>query len=429
MRNTRIIYRIATALLVTFAFAMTAQAQETASEQGPRVLTTDLMKRQKSAEDKKIVSFVIMDDDLVTAVWVNNQPEKIEPARTVTLTKEFGFKHGRNLISVEAQDERGNKTTVNYLVAFGPGVEVFMETAEKKAAGQEGWTISASLDVRYEKDDNPTLDLGLPIKVGDLDIQGIVDDTEQPDNRISANAMAIALYKGYNIKAGGSMIDYSQEKYRPVELKVAMLGTGYSPGSLASGWLLDYLFMDIDVGGTDYAQYHTASAGYQWSWKRKSGSFSTHSLAGVYTYKDFAAPENSNGGQEQLAWTFVSLDAEQLDSYRQVLTFGNNQDGTDLSEYSFAGASFDWNNKWKSGVLFDIGFALQYRTYKTDTPLSADTPLGAKRVDLPLGVTTALGWEFVKNWSLALGAEYNVNVSNKSPWVRTIQGVTLKGSF
>ena len=90
---------------------------------------------------------------------------------------------------------------------------------------------------------------------------------------------------------------------------------------------------------------------------------------------------------------------------------------------------FDWFNKWDSGLLFDIGTGFQYRTYENDIPLSEDTPLGTKRVDIPFRFSAGLGWAFNDQWKAMYNHKYETNLSNKVPYVRNIHGLTVNGQF
>lgn len=414
-------------LIFLFNLPQTALSGDSTVQEGPKILTTDLMPRQKVDASQKIVSFVFDSDDPIISITINGQDQKIKSAKFITLTKDFRFMPGRNLITVKAKDSKTIENTVNYIVIYGKDPDALSKAAEEQSSSP--WSLNATIALKYERDDNPTLDFGSPVKLGDMDIQGMVKDSEQPDYRTSMNALATLTKGKGNFKAGIYTIDYTESKYAPLDSEVIILGGGLSPAGKDGGFLFDYMFMDINAGGFDYAQNHMFTTGYLWKKKRSDGSSRTHGLNILYMYKKFAAADAIAGYQDQLSWEYTSLDAQQQDLYRQVFSVGKSQEGFATSKYTYASMDFDWNNKWTSGVLFNTGFGLQGRQYKNEDPLSVNTPLGDKRIDIPFRLSAELGWEFYKQWSVALTGEYNVNLSNKSPWVRTIEGVILRGSF
>ena len=123
------------------------------------------------------------------------------------------------------------------------------------------------------------------------------------------------------------------------------------------------------------------------------------------------------------------MDADQLDRYRSLISLGRADEGTLESIQDFLSFDFDWKNQWKNGVLYDIGFGFANRRYPNQIPLSTKTPLGEKRTDLPFRFSTALGWKFMEGWSTHYHLRYGVNLSNKVPTVRIIQGIELQGAF
>jgi hypothetical protein len=108
---------------------------------------------------------------------------------------------------------------------------------------------------------------------------------------------------------------------------------------------------------------------------------------------------------------------------------GNSTEGFEESEYTFLALDQDWYNKWDGGFLFDVGYGLSYRTYANDEPLSEDTPLGDTRVDAPMRISLAPGYEFVKGWSAYVTGRYTFNLSNKQPYTRYLYGVRVVGIF
>ncbi len=130
-----------------------------------------------------------------------------------------------------------------------------------------------------------------------------------------------------------------------------------------------------------------------------------------------------------LKWEYRTLDNEKQDRYRRLFVLGSASEGIVETDFTFVGVDLDWNYKWDSGLLWDLGFGAQYRDYRNDEPLSKETPLGDTRVDAPIRLTTGLGWEFSPAIRLMASYQYKFNLSNKSPYVRQIFGIGLNGRF
>ncbi len=393
----------------------------------PKVVTTDLQRRQKVDKDKLIASFVIYDDGIVSKVLINGQAQKFEPADTVVLTKEFTFLHGRNLIEVLVEDDKGNEEEFLYLVAYGEGVE--LEPEEKPASSKQKIETNFVFGLKYEMDDNPTSDIGSPVKIGDIDLQGVVKDSEQPDMKRSANAIAIMNYGKFNAAVGASVGDYAKEENKPIDSMVIFANLCGEYGTFESGWLWNYMFLDFNLGEADYSQNHSFSVGYKQGDRSDEAGSKKNVYSLSYTHKEFAASSAKAGGQQNIGWEHSRRDAENMDSFRSVISVGNNYEGYEESQFDSLNLDMDWNNKWQQGALFDIGFGLQYRSYKNEQPLSVDTPLGDTRVDVPLRLSTALGWEIKQGWNIKYNYSYLLNLSNKSPYVRQLHGLALQGSF
>ena len=147
-----------------------------------------------------------------------------------------------------------------------------------------------------------------------------------------------------------------------------------------------------------------------------------------YTSADFSDSAKTDSPSYTFKWEYHSLDKELLDDYRFLFAYGKSSSGTKDSELTFTGFDFDWYNSWESGLKWDLGFGLQYRKYATAEPLT-DKFLGGTRVDVPLRFSNAFGWQFDQDWKLLLNYRYSLNISNKSIYVRSITGLTLKGAF
>ena len=154
-----------------------------------------------------------------------------------------------------------------------------------------------------------------------------------------------------------------------------------------------------------------------------------HRFAVDLTLRQFARSEQDDVTTQRAAWTYFNLDPEGLDSFRSVVSLGSSSEGFDESEYTFVAGNFDWKNRWDSGLLFNIGFGLEYRDYANDEPLSKDTPLGDTRVDTLWRFSAAPGWRFTDSISALFNYRYVTDISNKAPYVRQVYGLVVRGVF
>ncbi len=392
----------------------------------PQILTSDLARKQIIRKEYKLVSFVFIDDDNITEILINGKSQEFEPNTTVTITKKYRFQKGVSVITVVATDEKGNKREKSFLIGMGVTKE------GKSASGaqqQAGFVWNAKLDIAFEADDNPTLDLSSPVSIGDIDIQGVIPDSEQPDTRYSIQAAFIGALDGVNSFAGFKQITYSKSSNDFLNSQTIFLGAGYNKAlSENSIFTVYYMFMDINVGGSDFSQNHFIIPNIEFSSSDPDG-FYRHMFGLTFASKDFAGDELTDASQIELKWEYNSLDAEKMDNFRSIIALGTSDEGTEESQATFCSFDFDWTNKWESGLKWDAGFGFQYRDYKNETPLSENTGLGTTRVDFPIRISTGLGWQFNETWKAMYNYDYVFNLSNKSPYVRTIHGVTVSGLF
>ena len=178
----------------------------------------------------------------------------------------------------------------------------------------------------------------------------------------------------------------------------------------------------------DWSQSHTLSPGYELDSSGADGT-SRNLLAVDIIMKDFSRSDQKDATQFTLKWDHFDLDLEKQDSLRSVLALGNSTEGYEESDYNFVSLDQDWTNKWSGGFRFDVGYGLAYRDYPNDEPLSTDTPLGDTRVDAPMRISLAPGWQINPKWYVLVGYRYTFNLSNKQPYVRQIYGVTVDGTF
>ncbi|MBT4090662.1 MAG: hypothetical protein HN580_24020 [Deltaproteobacteria bacterium] len=426
MRINTILIILLFLMLITQPTAGQETTGNTAKSQAPQILTTDLTYKQISKTRTKSVSFVIIDDDNINQIFINDNPVAFSPAKSVVINRKFVFNPGKTIIKVVAIDAAGNQREKTFLVGFGLKEGVQLAPAEEK---KPELFIKTVFGVSLENDDNPSNDLSLPISVGDLEITGVIPDGEQPDQRSNLKGTLILVYKNLSGFVGATRTNYSKPENEYLSSQAIYLGAGYtSPLSSSRKLVLNFIMMDINVGGDSYSQNIGLSPGLQFNSKDTGGSYK-HLLGIDYTIKNFAASGISAGSQMIAKWVYDSQDAEKLDSYHRTFAYGTNDNGTAASKSTFFNFDYDWQNRWTSGLKWDLGFGIQHKTYINDVPLSSDTPLGSKRVDMPIRVSTGMGWHITNDWNLMYNYKYTFNLSNKTPYVRSVHGLTFNGAF
>ncbi|MDH5560552.1 MAG: hypothetical protein OEY59_06805 [Deltaproteobacteria bacterium] len=400
--------------------------QSTSSTDAPQIMTTDLIRKQVVQNPVQLVKFVIIDDDLITKIEINGVAEKFESSDTVLIVKKFRFKPGKTIIKIKATDEKGHARQKSYLVGYG----ITMDTEEKLEANKSKLSWNLVIGTALENDSNPTNDLSTPIDLGDIELKGVVDDSEQTDTKQTFKTIAIINYDQFKGLLGNTQSFYSKEINGFLNTNVNFASLGYKfPMGPIFALAFDVLFTDINIGGYDYSVNQTLTAALKLVNKKKSGSTSTHVFAIDNIQKSFSEKEKQESISNTYKWTLSMIDKEKLDSYSQSVTFGNSTEGTTKSEMDFITFDWDWKNKWEMGLLWDLGFGVQRRLYKNDLPLATDTPLGEKRVDLPMRVSTGMGWMVMKRVKILFDYRYTFNLSNKTPYVRTISGLKIDGTF
>jgi hypothetical protein len=405
-------------------FPVLLMAQDTNNSEAPQILTTDLVRRQKSETSQLEVSFVIYDDDIISEVKINGIPKSFEPAHTLNIEETLFFTKGRNLITVEATDENGNLQTIHYLVAYGVELEQLGEDSSDEKS-EFIWKIAG--DIQYNTDTNPNNDLGVPIDTGDYNIEGQISDDEQTDTQTVVNLVGFVGYGKIKGFVGYTESSYSKALYESLASKVIALGASYAPNSNEDGLNAQYTLLDINIDSEAYGQYHVYKFGYQFGREDEEDGTTKHLWSLVYTQKLFASENLDPGNNQQIGWEYTNMDAEKLDFFKSILAFNSGSDGSEESKYSGYIFDFDWYNKWESGFMLDMGFGFQYKEYPNQEPLSED--LGDMRIDVPIRYSTGLGWAFNDDWSLGFTYLYKINVSTKSPYYKTVTGFQLKGGF
>ena len=194
-------------------------------------------------------------------------------------------------------------------------------------------------------------------------------------------------------------------------------------------FVFGYTFMDVNLEGKDYGQNHSLAPALRFSGEDSGGGSYTTTLGLDYVKKKFASSGQAGASDMLLKWDYSSLDKENQDSYRRSFQVGKSSEGIVESEFSFLGFDWDWSNRWDRGMLFDIGLGIQYRNYANDTPLSTDTPLGTTHVDVPGRFSFGLGYQFRPQVRALATYQYLLNLSNKSPYARSIVGIGINGAF
>jgi hypothetical protein len=233
---------------------------------------------------------------------------------------------------------------------------------------------------------------------------------------------------------GSRSSSYAKKTNEGLGTQIGFVGlTATANMTESSDFKFGYTFMDINVGKKDYAVNHVVSPAFVFTAKDDGGSY-RKTLGLDVTAKKFALKDQKATTDATLKWNAFAIDPENQDSYLFQLQFGRsgegqlNDENKDASLYSFASLDFDWKNRWDAGFLFDIGFGFQYRSYPNETNILFDA-LGKTRVDNLIRFSTALGWGFGEAWSLRLNYNYLFDLSNKTPYVRSIYGVVLAGAF
>ena len=398
-------------------------AQEDAQEKDgpPEILSSDLTLKTQLDSDRLEVTFVVVDADKVKEVTIDGEAQKFEPDDTVVITKMMVFTQDVTKITVVATDEKGNSKTVVYTV-YLPGVD-----PEKIAAKKAGLAWFVTYNVRYEIDTNPSNDLSSPIDIEGIKLEGVVPDDQQTDNRTNITAFGGIRLGNWTFYGGLTRIGYSKADFAE-RYDVEMNLLGFSHRISGGGFEIGYLFNDINLGVGDYALTHTVSPGWRTISNDQEGNHQT--LWGLdIVNKDYAGSTQDATTVFGLKWDYKFLDKEKQDAYRRKIVMGTASEGIEVSEFTYLGIDMDWSWKYDSGLLWDLGLGFHYRDYKNDTPLSTETVLGDTRVDIPMRFSTGLGWRFSETLKLMANFRYIFDLSNKSPYVRQIYGLSLIGGF
>ncbi len=422
--------KIVLLLLTLFGFGIDPGISQEGSEQtqndeAPQILTSDLVRKQVVEESTLDVSFVIVDDDNIETVLIDGVSHEFETGNTISISKQFIFQPGKTLITVEAIDEAGNRGEKSFLVGYGEEGEQALDDPEKEKDSPFKLTIQAGLSL--EADSNPTNDISSPIKIGDLDLQGVISDSEQPDNKKSINVVAALSSGSLSGYVGLTKSDYDKSTNASLNTQTLFVGGNYTlTQSKTFSIPISLMIVDINAGDNDFSQNISIGPGLRFN-SEDSDGFYVHNLGVDITTISYADSSKSAGSQSSIYWDYNSLDKEKLDNFRFLLTTGTAATGSKESENSYIGFDMDWTNQWESGFKWDMGFGLAKLDYDNDVPLTKE--LGETRLDLLIRASNDLGWAFSPEWNLVFNYRYLFNLSNKTPYVRIVTGLTINGAF
>lgn len=391
-------------------------AARAAGEDAPQVLSTELSESQVVTEPKLTATFVIVGAHPIRQIYINGEAQTFTAGDTVQITKDFEFTARQTVITVRVEDENSNMVERRYVVYFGA------------APVETRWSVRGSGELRYEVDENPTNDVGLPFTVSGIDVKGVIPASQRPDNRSTASLNLIGTRGPASIFGGGLSQQYDKSINKGLNTTLAYGGAGYRLRlSDASDFVANYIYSSLNVGSQDYATLNTLSGGYEY--RSQDARFNRrHLFEADITAKDFKSSSQTDGSVGLLKWDYMRTAPATLDSYTSLLQLGNATEGDKASDYNFLGGDWDWRNIWGGGFRWDIGFGYQYRDFPNDKkPIT--TALGPERVDHLFRVSTGLGWQWMPQWSAMFNYRYLTDLSNKSPYVRPIYGLSVTGGF
>jgi hypothetical protein len=320
------------------------------------------------------------------------------------------------VITVRVEDENGNLTERKFSVFFGA------------APDEKRWVVLGSGELRYEVDENPTNDVGLPFTVSGVDVKGVIPPSQRPDNRSTESLNIVATNGAATVFGGGLNQQYDKSINKGLNTTMAFAGAGYRfRMSDVSDFVANFVYSNLNIGSQDYANLGTLSGGYEYR-SQDSTYTRRHLFEADVTAKDFKSSSQTDGAVGLLKWDYLRTVPTTRSTYTSLLQLGNATEGDKTSDFNFLGGDWDWRNIWEGGFRWDIGFGYQYRDFPNDKqPITA--ALGPTRVDHLFRASIGFGWQWVPQWSAMLNYRYLTDLSNKSPYVRPIYGLSVTGAF
>ncbi len=393
-----------------------AAAKDFATDDAPQILTTDLAQLQDVQSGRMTVNFVILGSVPIRRVTINGKPEPFTPGDTVQITKVFEFATRQTVITVQAEDHDGHVRERNYVVNYAA------------APPDRRWSFHGNADLRYEVDDNPTNDVGLPFQTPSYNPKGVIPPAQRPDFRQTAAGSLIATYGGFSIFGGGLRLQYEKQINEGLNASLVYGGIGYRfrLGD-TSDFVLNYIFADLGIGTSDYAQLNTLSGAFEF--RSQDSTYVRRHLVGLdATAKDFVSKDQVDGAVGVLKWDYLRLNPVTLSTFNAVYQGGNATEGEKLTDYNFLSGDWDWHIRWEVGFRWDLGLGLQVRDYSNDKA-PATSQHGPERLDNLVRASTGVGWQWNRLWSAMLNYRHLTDVSNKAPYYRNIYGLTVLGGF
>ena len=389
-----------------------------AQDEAPEILSSDLGAAQTVQTGTLTATFVIVGNAPVKSVKINGEDQRFTPSDTVSITKTFQLTQQVTVISVAVQDDKGNSRERDFIVTYGAA-----PVAKK-------WSVRGTGAVKYEVDDNPTDDVGLPFSVSGVTVKGVIPPSKRPDYRATALANVAGTYGGATVFGGAFAQQYEKEVNKSLNATLWDVGAGYRFHlGETSDFLANLIYSDLGLGGSDYATLYTVTGGFEF----RTGDekmFKRHTLEVDVSDKTFAAKSQKAGTEALAKWDYFRLNPATLSTYEFLLQGGNATEGIKATDYDYGGLDSDWHIRWMAGFRWDLGFGLQDRNYPNDTSvLTRQSPFGRNRVDYLVRASTGFGWQWNALWSAMLNYRYLTDLSSKAPYVRDIYGLTVAGGF
>jgi hypothetical protein len=395
--------------------------------EAPQILTSDLVRKQVVRQPSLVVSFIIVDDDKIETVMINGVSQRFKVGDTIVISKKFIFKPGKTLVEVVAIDEKGNRREKKFLVGYRSECgDNGGSAAKTNQSGNTPWQFKGQVKLAIESDSNPTGNLSSPIKIGDIKLKG---DKGQPDNRNSISALVVASRGKLNFFEGYVRSEYNKKANFDLKSQVLFAGAGYSfPISKSLSIPLRLILMDVNLGGRNFSQNMAFEAGSLFN-SEDSEVFYQHFLGVDLVSMGYAEKSKSSGYRSQIKWDYNSLTKDKQNGFHFLMTYGQGSSGTKESINKYLSFDLDWMNRLTDVVKWDLGVGLAKLNYDNEPPLSEKTQFGKTRVDVPIRISSGLGWVFTPDWELQYDYKYFFNMSNKIPYIRIVNGLSLKGMF
>lgn len=381
----------------------------------PQILS-DLPQRQIVRVPLLDVDFFFVDQDQIKSVTINEEVQPITPASTLMISKQLLLTPGVTQVKVTAKDEAGNERTKIYLIGYNPSDQ---DTTNS-------WQIEYMAIVGTEVDSNPTADISAPFPIGDLDLQGVVDDNQQADSRTNVVGAVYARKGQFNLAGGIVNREYTKPDNSLYGAFAWFFSTGYWVPSGGDKLLFSYTFMDLNMGGADYQQLHSLG-GMLLSKSRDAEGNYTSRIGLTQSMKSFAASNAVAGSETRFEWIYEAEESNEQDLFRSTFAVGQSQDAQEASLNQYISYSNLWRNAWESGLTAEFDWAFAMRNFPSDDAL-LPIGFGDTRLDLPVSLGTKIGYKFQKFW-LKAHYSYLFNLSNSSVYERSITGVSLQGIF